>query len=410
MFVNTYDDTIQFLLTDGEIDIVIICLLSFAGILTIFLPLWTHQLLVNEKVINNNVSNDRTLSAMSASGDILGIIEFVEFASLSNVAARLYVTKTIETINFKDNIFPFMPLLQQYQLMKYLYQEYGLQLSSEFQNRLIVDVITDPKKRKRFKYKFKDDDQSLEAFINDCIDVDNIFRSLPSLYCQHMFVPIRNLLIKYVETRGTQWNKWSLPVDLSDCDWQNIMLSIKTFTVDMENEFPDKDIEKNFYIHWNKLLPVEQVQIVGYCFEIAKLKLSDTKQHSLMSGWNKGDVAANDPKLQPFIDSLTPEFLPLLFLRLFFDYFLDFTQQESQNGFQNWDPPMDISYFSHSMMQQLIAVIDSGLENIDNSKKLFEWICSTSFDNSSAKNKLLKQFKEGRFTSVVNYKVSLSIL
>ena len=161
---TTHSDSYVSFLNNSDI-FIIYCLISLVGIFSIILPIWTYSLLFGSKIINSSVSNDRTLESLSKSGDVLAIIEFIEFGAQNTITLKTTkncIEQAVNTHNFEKNIFPFMSFLQQYQLMRYLFYNYKIRVNRRAQNLLLEHVS---KHSKLFKFRFKRQDWLLHDII-----------------------------------------------------------------------------------------------------------------------------------------------------------------------------------------------------------------------------------------------------
>ena len=319
MFVNTYDDTIYYFLNDskGDTDSMIVTLISLVGILSIILPIWTYYLLMKSKLVNNNMSNNRDLYTMSASGDIVGIIEFREFGngikmtkvnnhnSRSNsirssprvppkdnhnnnnpnnnkmeggysvsINTRMgqYVSRALNSDNFKSNIFPSMPFLKQYQLMRYLFDTYGVRLDSNSQQKLIQRITVSHRIR-MFIYKFKNDGIGLYSFFTECFDLPVIHDLLPELCTAaktytsadntNINSMLYNLVVECITDNEILWDSWTKPIDLTSFDFNQIIPVIRQLS--LHCYFEDTIIESNFIIDWDNLSEVNQYRLINHC-------------------------------------------------------------------------------------------------------------------------------------------------
>ena len=201
-FVNDYNDTIYFIFfNDDSTRAIFIFLLSFCCVLSVVIPFWTHYLVFKNEIINRSATNERKLSSMSSSGDIYGICEMIEFAGIkdgkyvkynSNVLKR-YLKECVETDNFKYTVFTSLNFFQQYQIMKYLTDNYNIKIA--FKSNTMKNELKKQINSKEFLYQFQNNRSLLTSYMNDCFDSndrDLVLKygiegdSVQAFYCQYI--------------------------------------------------------------------------------------------------------------------------------------------------------------------------------------------------------------------------------
>ena len=183
LFVNGYDDTIENLFwynSSGNRDStkkLYNVLFIFCCVSSIILPFWTRYLVFREQMVNENVTNEHKLSSMSLSGDIYGICEIGDFAGVTNHnndngnnELKKYLEKCIRSHNFLNTVFVSLSFLQQYQIMKYLNDNYNIKIPF----KLIETTLKSQISSKEFVYQFKNNRILLNSYVNDCIEHEYI--------------------------------------------------------------------------------------------------------------------------------------------------------------------------------------------------------------------------------------------
>ena len=290
--VNSYDTTVSYVLNDNDI---FIGLLWFVGILTFIMPIWTYILQFGTSIINENVSNTRTLEALAKSGDVFGIIEFIEFGNINNQSHTVNnISAALKTDNFRKNVFPFMKFLQQQQLMTYVFDKYQLRLDPNSQTRFVQHVTHDPKRLKRFKYKFTNDEKLLESFFDHCLDDTvkielDFFSDGMVLYSQVKSKVLWNLMIQ-LHTKEQKSHAQKQIADISSMNFDETIRFISVYLVETRNENSmnnnNKTIEANFYIDWKQFSVNEQIKIIVHCVDSGSLCFESNKlQQALLDSW-----------------------------------------------------------------------------------------------------------------------------
>ena len=184
LFVNDYNETVYYLFwndNDDDTAVILFIVLLSCCVLSFVLPLWTYYLVYYKKIINGRASNERKLSSMSSSGDIYGICEIIEFAGINYSTTtqeqqhdelRKYLQECIRTDNFRYTIFASLKFFQQYQIMKYLSDTYNVTIDF-FESVPMTNALKKHVDSKEFSYQFKNNNQLLMSYMNNCFDLED---------------------------------------------------------------------------------------------------------------------------------------------------------------------------------------------------------------------------------------------
>ena len=152
----------------------------FCCVFSLVLPFWTYCLVSTKSILHYAASNERTLSSMSKSGDIYGICEIIEFAGIIhnkqididfNNELREYLEKCVETYEFKKAVFILSNFLEQYQIVKYVNDNYDVKIT--FKSHSIKNALRKQINSKEFSYQFKNNNPLLNSYVNNCFESAN---------------------------------------------------------------------------------------------------------------------------------------------------------------------------------------------------------------------------------------------
>ena len=313
LFVNKYDDTIKYFINDG----LVILMISFVGVSSILLPIWTYHLINKSNIINKAVSANRTFNALSESGDILGLLEFIQFGGIkflrsshghtNGMNLKQYLVKAIESDNFQSNIFDSMNFLQQYQLMRYLFDECdGITITTNLQQQLIQKIGKNRKVTKEFMFKFDDNENGkklLESFFEDCFDESNRnfnkHRFLQKIYTKTKL----HGMCGYLSSQLNSLDEWSIPIDFTGFEAEEIMYTMSVIARSTKNSNSKSNchvagqyiaLEKYFKIDWHNYCHKEQVEIAVHCYKTFGFKLSHKMQTFFIKSIDWNDIADTD--------------------------------------------------------------------------------------------------------------------
>lgn len=371
-FVNTYDETVKHFLGDSgsDIDSIIIGLLVFVGVLGIVLPIWTFYLLFKAEIINENVSNDRTLQALSQSGDIYGIIEFMEFGGagssgdggLTDTEVAQYIEKALESHDFKYNRFPHMEFLKQYEIMRHLYDQYNIKLSENYQTQLMDQLNTRPKKLDRFKFKFKDDDKLLRSFLFDCIDTRVTYSQVVSLYQQLKIKPIFDFIVKCARDKKISWeSEWRAlwESDIVKYEFKQQLVFINAFVTGHSDEFnlqyAEEFVASYFGINWERYALEKRRDFALSICHVSNIIIPIAMQKKYMSSLTVSDAKAIESYSPKWMYSFNGELLAPLYAKLEMKSigkcFVNYIKTTPIN---KWNDTLNLSTFPYELIIEII--------------------------------------------------------